>query len=135
MAKPDIGYTRPPLTVNSGTSRTGRKGKTGAGWKPKGGQQVEGVGSKAVAKKATITNVFDKFKKVNSKCDDDRNGKFSFQKDRFIADDSSEDDEDDSEGSMKDFIDDQSSDEFDDMAKSRKSSMQEKKTAVFERMK
>ena len=26
MAKPDIGYTRPPLTVNSGTSR-GRKGK------------------------------------------------------------------------------------------------------------
>ena len=26
MAKPDIGYTRPPLTVNSGTRR-GRKGK------------------------------------------------------------------------------------------------------------
>ena len=151
MAKPDIGYTRPPLTVNSGTSR-GRKGKVGfkqpfslktashhqfngqagAGWKPKGGQHVEGVGAKAKAKKSTITNVFDKFKKVNGNGDDARNGKFSFQKDRFIADDSSEDD---SEGSMKDFIDDQSSDEFDDMTKSKKSSsMQEKKTMVFERM-
>ena len=110
--------------------------QTGAGWKPKGGQQVEGVGSKAVAKKSTITNVFDKFKKVNGKDDDDRNGKFSFQKDRFIADDSGEDDEDDSdEGSMKDFIDDQSSDEFDDMTKSKKSSMEEKKTTVFEKLK
>ena len=63
---------------------------------------------------------------MNGKEDDGRNGKFSFNKDRFIAEDSSEDDDDDSEGSMKDFIDDQSSDEFDDMTKSKKWSMQEK---------
>ena len=61
---------------------------------------MEGVGAKTVAKKSTITNVFDKFKKVNGKGDDGGNGKFSFQKDRFIADDSSEDDEDGSEGSV-----------------------------------
>ena len=91
------------------------------------------MGAKTVAKKSTITNVFDKFKKVNGKGDDAKNGKFSFQKDRFIADDSSENDEDDSEGSMKDFIDDQSSDEFDDMTKTKKSSMQDKKTKIFER--
>ena len=95
---------------------------------------MDGVGSKAVAKKSTITNVFDKFKKVNG--NDKAVGKFSFQKERFIADDtSSEDEEEESEGSMKDFIDDQSSDEFDDMTKGEKSSMEAKKTKIFETMK
>ena len=95
---------------------------------------MDGVGSKAVAKKSTITNVFDKFKKVNGNGKAAGNGKFSFQKERFIADDtSSEDEEEESEGSMKDFIDDQSSDEFDDMTKGEKSSMEAKK--IFETMK
>ena len=95
---------------------------------------MDGVGSKAVAKKSTITNVFDKFKKVNG--NGKAVGKFSFQKERFIADDtSSEDEEEESEGSMKDFIDDQSSDEFDDMTKGEKSSMEAKKTKIFETMK
>ena len=97
---------------------------------------MDEVGSKAVAKKSTITNVFDKFKKVNGNGKAAGNGKFSFQKERFIADDtSSEDEEEESEGSMKDFIDDQSSDEFDDMTKGEKSSMEAKKTKIFETMK
>ena len=95
---------------------------------------MDGVGSKAVATKSSITNVFDKFKKANGKEESSKTGKFSFQKNRFIAEDSSEED-DDSSGSMKDFIDDQSSDEFDDMTKNKKSSMEEKKTKVFEKMK
>ena len=90
------------------------------------------MGSKAVATKSSITNVFDKFKKANGKEESSKTGKFSFKKDRFIAEDSSEED-DDSSGSMRDFIDDQSSDEFDDMTKSKKSSMEEKKTKVFEK--
>ena len=61
------------------------------------------MGSKAVATKSSITNVFDKFKKANGKEESSKTGKFSFQKDRFIAEDSSEED-DDSSGSMKDFI-------------------------------
>ena len=50
--------------------------QAGAGWKPKGAKTLDGVGSKAVATKSSITNVFDKFKKANGKEESSKTGKF-----------------------------------------------------------
>ena len=144
LAKPELGYTRPPLTSGLGGRGVKRpprdkKGKVGAGWKPKGRAEALGVGAKAVPKKTSITNVFDKFKKVADD-DDEKENKFSFggakknvgqSSKRFIDDSDSDEDDEESEGSLGDFIDDGESDEFDAMAKNKASSLRVKSEAVF----
>ena len=131
LTKPELGYTRQPFCVKLGGG--GGKGKVGLGWKPKGARcSAEGkVGKKVVKGKTSNTSVFNRFGVKGS--EEDKENRFSFglkqnvrRKDDLINDSSEEDNSED-EGSLKDFIvDDESDDEFDDMAK-KKSTLKENK--------
>jgi len=129
LAKPELGYSRPPLSTTSlaGRRRRGRRGKVGQGWKPKGAPPL--VGDKAASTKPSITSVFDKFKNGT-----DKNmviGKvFNFDP----GSSESEEESEGSENSLADFIDDDESDEFDDMTKTKISSMQDKKKVLFDKL-